>query len=636
MCGDAVTSDVRLSLDDRVVFGRASIATAAGPVSLQLQPQIRKYPVANCTPIQWQFPYDMQSDPACWNWYAPRPRANESSDFVLLRHDATKRLAVVGDVHSSAIAVVVLSQQTSNFSAMQVVPGGVTYSWSSGGPLVVEYAVVLGDSADLSLLVSKALGIAADFSSNFEGAIDSRQQQFADALTPNNARYSGHLPLLDTAENATARVYYMSVLSVLANERVGLPYARCGAGRVWVTGGAENCTTNSFFWDNAFASTMLAMLDPATFKCMLQSFYRQSVGGYDPAAGWGIDWQTGHSVGAWYAANDMSLFKMAVYYVAVSGDFGFLNETIDGVVVLDQLATFATYWKTLRTAGQSLADYGLAHNLLECVPSYIHCVASFNAANVWMMRMLSRVFSERGDTTRAQQLTSDAQELAAAVLTLYVPGQGFWNALYPNGTKVPVRHVIDLVYVSEFMAADLPPSTASEMTSFGLRELVTPQWMRAQSLLDLYANFSDRTDHGPYGAYDGWPSALVAALARQGSVAQAEAFLRQTADVVRLGPYGQAHGVHPPQAPYKPFEFTLFNALCGGGFADVIITTVLGLQPDQASLTSTSPPALLLPNVARTINATLHSVSWQGSTWTARSGAAGLIWTRESGPRKSH
>ena len=55
-----------------------------------------------------------------------------------------------------------------------------------------------------------------------------------------------------------------------------------------------------------------------------------------------------------------------------------------------------------------------------------------------------------------------------------------------------------------------------EMMDFLYRELMTDHWMRAQSLLDVAAENSDRADHGPYGAFDGWPAGTMDALVQMG------------------------------------------------------------------------------------------------------------------------
>jgi hypothetical protein len=282
----------------------------------------------------------------------------------------------------------------------------------------------------------------------------------------------------------------------------------------------------------------------------------------------------------------------------------------------------------------ALADYGEAKNLLECVPTYQHGVAAFNAANVWMSEQLARLLRARGapgDAGRAAALDADADAVARAVLGLYVEGEGVWSALYPNGTRVAVRTVIDYVYVSEFMRDRLPQKTLAESHAFAERELLTSTWMRALSLRDPAAPLSDRTDHGPHGSYDGWPPLVVAAMARSGRRVDAARFLRSTAPVTRLGPYGQAHGVDARRggAAYKPFEFTLFNELTGLDFVDAVVTAIFGLQPaDAPELLERSAPPVAAPSASRGVRARLAGVRWQGRLYDATAGEAGVVWTQ--------
>ena len=79
------------------------------------------------------------------------------------------------------------------------------------------------------------------------------------------------------------------------------------------------------------------------------------------------------------------------------------------------------------------------------------------------------------------------------------------------------------------------------------RELLTETWMRALSLSDSSllhpsAN-SDRKDHGPLGAYDGWPGETVQAFAMIGEYGAALDLVRTMAAAYDDGPGGQAHQV---------------------------------------------------------------------------------------------
>ena len=86
-------------------------------------------------------------------------------------------------------------------------------------------------------------------------------------------------------------------------------------------------------------------------------------------------------------------------------DKGFLDEKIADQTVKERLQVLATDWKKLlRDPSDKLADYGEATNLLECVPTYIHKVPSFNAANVWMMRECADVMDLTGNHMEASEL----------------------------------------------------------------------------------------------------------------------------------------------------------------------------------------------------------------------------------------
>ena len=108
-----------------------------------------------------------------------------------------------------------------------------------------------------------------------------------------------------------------------------------------------------------------------------------------------MDFYSGRAVGNHYAANDMTLFKLALHYVQQTGDFAFVDEQVSGRPVLQWMADFALAYRNLSSSSPSsdgtidsssdggvrsqsdvLADYGDASALLECVPTYQHKVRS--------------------------------------------------------------------------------------------------------------------------------------------------------------------------------------------------------------------------------------------------------------------
>jgi hypothetical protein len=295
--------------------------------------------------------------------------------------------------------------------------------------------------------------------------------------------------------------------------------------------------------------------------------------------------------------------------------------------VLQRMHVLATNWKKLRLKPtDQLADYGGALNLLECVPTYVNKVPSFNSANVWMMRELAKILEENGDNAEAHKLSLEADAVLKAVMTLYEPGKGVWASLHRDGTRVEMRHCYDFATVGRFLAADLPPNIRREMVDFVQRELLTEKWMRAQSQLDVAAAYSDRPDHGPMGAYDAWPAVTVDALCRLGYWNIAVPFLRRTQAALYEGVYAQAHefyGSHrrDSDAPVRIAQRQGCMRECtgGGAFAETVLTTLFGYLPKFGGA-----PELLNSDKPRGFLGQLRHVCRGAQRYTILSGTTGL------------
>jgi hypothetical protein len=227
--------------------------------------------------------------------------------------------------------------------------------------------------------------------------------------------------------------------------------------------------------------------------------------------------------------------------------------------------------------------------LLECVPTYINEVASFNAANVWMMRRTAEIEEWHGNTRRAAQLRAKADRLLPAVLALYEPGQGVWDALHNDGSRAQVRHVFDFATIGLTIPEDLTPKMRDEMTDFVERELLTDHWMRAQSLSDVAAAESNRPDHGPMGAFCAWPAETAATFCEFGEFDKALDVFHRCAGVTYEGPFSQSRELSSRESDAlaritsrggSPNSHQTYNASNGGSFAETIIRGFFGYQPD--------------------------------------------------------
>ncbi len=500
---------------------------------------------------------------------------------------------------------------------------------AGGGKKELGFIAGDGRAADSQKVQGDVTHWREHFSAEFDGFKQCWEQRWADAFTPGNKHFSGSLPVLVTDNAALKRNYYMGIVTMLELERTEFPVHP----RSFITSG-ERAPGTQFYWDASMQSTVWALLEPTGMKASLrrwllqnprsgQVIYLTHTNGFDAKA---------HDRITGYAFNACTIFKTALDYLRVTGDTAFLDEKLeDGKTVLQRMDEMATDWKTLVLPDSPLANYGENGNLLECAPAYIHRVASCNAQNVWMMRQAATLQELEGNAVRAKELRDDAETFLPAVLSLYKPGDGVWYGLHRDSQRVELRHCVDYIYVGNALANDLTPDMRREMTDFVKRELLTRDWMRAMSLKDAAAAKSDRPDHGPMGAYDGWPALTVGTMWRLGFPNDAFDFYCRTAEVTREGPFAQAREFFGPQrkqfdAPVRiaEREGCMKECISGAAFADVVVNTFFGFAPSLDGKNLLGDPQTPRPFTGKLLN-----VSTRGKRFTISAGSSGVDCIKE-------
>jgi hypothetical protein len=157
-----------------------------------------------------------------------------------------------------------------------------------------------------------------------------------------------------------------------------------------------------------------------------------------------------------------------------------------------------------------------------------------------------------------------------------------------------------------------------EMIAFLYEELLTDHWMRAQSLLDSAAKNSDRPDHGPLGAFDGWPAGTMDAMVQMGYPEKAFAFYQAIEPVTREGAWAQAHelwGADKENANAKvriaERGWHARDAMAGIGMSQVMLKCFFGFDPDVSGNVIKAPNGIALEG-------TLHHVLYGGKYYTIR------------------
>ncbi len=414
----------------------------------------------------------------------------------------------------------------------------------------------------------------------FESLLNENEARFTSilqsAFTPGNSEFSGHLPQLATHSRELWKLYYIGFTNLLINRRDS-PDALYSPTYITIP---RSCPTLSFIWDAMLTSLSLSLLDPLALRKLIENWLIQDMHGH-----LATDYLTGKGVGPWYAVNDMGILRCVDNYLRVTGDFAWLDKSVEGKPAVEHLVDHALYWKKLDKRGRGLADYGNLDDLLEVVSTWTHEVPAMNAGNVYGMRFVATLLERRGDA-RAPQMRAEAKDLAGRInRLLYVEGKGWWRCGQPDGTFNEVRHCYDLLTVFDTMFEDLSEKQKNEMSRFFWSELYTPLWMHALSPRDADATWNLRADHSWLGAYTAWPSMTAKGLYKVDPPAKVAAWLKGLSKSANQGPFGQAHiaeTVFPPESggalkcPLEQPYGNDFACVSGGSFMDLIIDTIFG------------------------------------------------------------
>ena len=442
------------------------------------------------------------------------------------------------------------------------------------------------------------------------------------AFTPGNNEFSGHLPRLHTKSEALWNLYQNGLKNLLTARRRS-PDSAYGPTLLTLSG--HVLPTLSFPWDTALSSLSLALLDPAPLRNLVEIWFQR-----DMHKHLATDYVSGEAIGPWYAVNDMAIVRCARDYLAVTGDFQWLDKSIAGKPVLDHLLYHATYWKQL-VGRNGLADYGGIQDLLEVVSTYIHEVAGMNAGNVSSMRFVAELLEKRGHGQQAAQLRRDATDLAKRInQVLYVKGKGWWRAGQPDGTFNEIRHCYDFLAVLDNMGQDLSDQQKREMAHFFWSQLASKKWMRALASGDPDATWNVRPDHSCLGAYTAWPPECAKGLFQIDDPRRIAIWLAEVAKAGNQGPIGQAHFVEQVVPPLKGGAYKASNdapyiedwcAISGGSFIDMTIESIFGVTPSLFNGLQVASRLTAFDPEAR-----LEGVHYQGHEYTVtRTGV-----TRES------
>jgi len=539
-----------------------------------------------------------------WNSFIP-----PSEDDNIVEPDVSRSAVMFKARNSQAFQIQGVFPFTENLNPAWIAGH---LSLAAGETKTVYYLSVVGENAEN--IIEQYDEIRANPDAEIIKTENDWNAELQAIFTPGNKRYSGHLPILYTDDKEIQKLYLMGILSVVYFKRDN-PYSVYG--RAYDTLMPRYWLTTTFLWDYHLSQLVHSLLDPDVMQKYLEHWMQMDMHHH-----FGSDYLTGGPVGPWYSVNDYAMLSMSSYFLRWNGRKDWLTKKINGSQindaepqnVLGHLRKHADSWKYFRSQ-YGLADYGGINNLLECVSTYIHEVASLNAANVFNLRFMADLLDLSGQPEQARKYRLEAETLLPEVQKLYKPGAGFWHARFPDGKMVEVRHCYDFFTTINTIGDDLTDTQKAEMFRFFNEELKTETWIRAMSAYDDNTLFSPRPDHQWNGGYPAWPPQAAGALYKIGRGDVAFEWLKGVARSANQGPFGQAHFIEslvetedggarkcPNDYPY----LCDWSVSGGGAWINVIIESIFGVQAGLSAITAKPDFGKFDPK------AELHNLHYQG------------------------
>lgn len=442
----------------------------------------------------------------------------------------------------------------------------------------LDFVATLAESEERAVAMFRE--VMADLDGAARESHEAWNGKIQKAFQPDNGLFSGHLPTVHTEHDELKRLFLMTTLGCLALRRDN-PISSYGP--AFVTLSPNYWTTASFLWDMMIAAPFYAMLDPALLRNHIEVWL-----GADIRHCLATDYVTGRPLGNWYAVNSSAIVRLSHDYLRYTGDLDWLDTRVDGRPIIDHLEEHALMWHSYDHHGHGLADCGGVINLLECVSTYTHAVASFNAMWVAALRQVAAMRRLRGEMADAKRLEADAESLLGRVLSLYADGKGYWRCRQPDGSHHDVHHIYDFVAVLESISDDLPPKVQQEMVANFLAQHQTSNWTRSLSAWDDDAHRAVRVDHQWTGSFASISAQAINGLCRVGEGRRAFEWLRSVANVAHQGPIGQAHWAAPLfpsfeggawKCSYLPPFITDWTVAANGAYPAMIVESIFGFQP---------------------------------------------------------
>ncbi|CAN5438700.1 hypothetical protein BH09VER1_BH09VER1_46350 [soil metagenome] len=380
------------------------------------------------------------------------------------------------------------------------------------------------------------------------------------AFTPGNIRFSGHLPVVGSSDDFVGKLYYMGVLTLLCLRR---RYAHSLLDSSYLTLGTRRGEGSIYLaWDLPYISQVLARLDPValrehwkalctaplfshmvlnlfnhehtSFPCVADPMARVS-----PLAELARHGRLEDALSARIRRSGKPLIAFQKNGEPIYG-----KQWARKLSGMDALLEAVNAHRQFPLGRTGLVDFGDRGNYLECCTTYAHGTAGHTAVQAWALESGAAI------TGRKIAKMSEIQRLQRAVMSLYRPGEGYFDCLHPDGKKHPAPNLYDLGLVLNAMGNSLDPKVVKEIARFTEKHLATPTWARCIAAFDPDTASGLRCDHQWAGCFGAWPGQFISGLKQANHRPKWVAeWAHGLAEVTKQGPFAQAYFAEDVMSP---------------------------------------------------------------------------------------
>jgi hypothetical protein len=404
------------------------------------------------------------------------------------------------------------------------------------------------------------------------------------------------LPRLEASNRSLVEYYHRSIVALIINkfkvpEFVLNPY--------YSTGGIKGGCVGNYLWDFGDVPRLLPLYDPAASREQIKQFLQIDITKhllFNP--------MDGKAGGPWYPVNQEKIILAIYHYVQITGDLGFLSETVGGKSVLDWLLVNAMYGDDLSKPAV-LVDYGNGNNHLELRGKYRY--------DDFMPDLNGRRYKSYGLAWQIGRLAGsnwdyllERAEALKVLLkkTLWSPKDQWFLFMYPNGVK-ELRYTVQVFMMigSKVLDKEQEQGLVSHLnvdeflSAYGLHSIAKQD--PAYDQVDI--------DNGGGGNYVAFTPQIAELLYQTGYTAQAEELLKRTLWWGERLPYW-GDSLVANQIEYRK-DTPLQNAFDAASGAECIIFGMFGVNLEMDGTITISPK---LPSWSP--DASLTGLRLRGST----------------------